>query len=81
MERSYALFQVDDVNEPFELNANTGEIRLKKKLDFEEFQSYQVDIEATDGGGLSGKCSVVIKNYLAIKYYNRNNSYHLLGNY
>uniref|UniRef100_A0A8C2P9B9 Cadherin domain-containing protein n=1 Tax=Capra hircus TaxID=9925 RepID=A0A8C2P9B9_CAPHI len=60
-EVSYALFQVDDVNEPFEINANTGEIRLKKKLDFEEFQSYQVDIEATDGGGLSGKCSVVIK--------------------
>lgn len=27
------------------------------------------------------KCSAVIKNYLAIKYYNRNNSYHLLGNY
>ncbi|XP_040095818.1 protocadherin beta-6-like [Oryx dammah] len=60
-EVSYALFQVDDVNEPFEINAKTGEIRLKKKLDFEEFQSYQVDIEATDGGGLSGKCSVVIK--------------------
>ncbi|XP_022422495.1 protocadherin beta-6-like [Delphinapterus leucas] len=60
-EVSYALFQVDDVNQPFELNANTGEIRLRKTLDFEEFQSYQVDVEATDGGGLSGKCSLVIK--------------------
>ncbi|XP_026937209.1 protocadherin beta-5-like [Sagmatias obliquidens] len=58
---SYALFQVDDVNQPFEINANTGEIRLRKTLDFEEFQSYQVDVEATDGGGLSGKCSLVIK--------------------
>ncbi|XP_059949466.1 protocadherin beta-6 [Mesoplodon densirostris] len=60
-EVSYALFQVDDVNQPFEINANTGEIRLRKTLDFEEFQSYQVDVEATDGGGLSGKCSLVIK--------------------
>uniref|UniRef100_A0A673USA3 Cadherin domain-containing protein n=1 Tax=Suricata suricatta TaxID=37032 RepID=A0A673USA3_SURSU len=60
-EVSYALFQVDDINQPFEINAITGEIRLRKALDFEEFQSYHVDIEATDGGGLSGKCSLVIK--------------------
>ncbi|XP_045726675.2 protocadherin beta-6-like [Mirounga angustirostris] len=60
-EVSYALFQGDDVNQPFEINAITGEIRLRKTLDFEEFQSYHVDIEATDGGGLSGKCSLVIK--------------------
>ncbi|XP_030882043.1 protocadherin beta-6-like [Leptonychotes weddellii] len=60
-EVSYALFQGDDINQPFEINAITGEIRLRKTLDFEEFQSYHVDIEATDGGGLSGKCSLVIK--------------------
>ncbi|XP_032332828.1 protocadherin beta-6 isoform X1 [Camelus ferus] len=57
----YALFQVDDVNQPFEINPNTGEIRLRKTLDFEEIQSYHVDVEATDGGGLSEKCSLVIK--------------------
>ncbi|XP_035979374.2 protocadherin beta-6-like [Halichoerus grypus] len=60
-EVSYALFQGDDINQPFEINAITGEIRLRKALDFEEFPSYHVDIEATDGGGLSGKCSLVIK--------------------
>ncbi|KAL2779040.1 protocadherin beta-6 isoform 2 [Daubentonia madagascariensis] len=60
-EVSYALFQVDDVNQPFEINTITGEIRLRKALDFEEFQSYHVDIEATDGGGLTGKCSLVLK--------------------
>ncbi|XP_045857141.1 protocadherin beta-6 [Meles meles] len=60
-EVSYSLFQVDDINQPFEINAITGEIRLRKTLDFEEFQSYHLDIEATDGGGLSGKCSLVIK--------------------
>ncbi|XP_064340452.1 LOW QUALITY PROTEIN: protocadherin beta-6 [Camelus dromedarius] len=57
----YALFQVDDVNQPFEINPNTGEIRLRNTLDFEEIQSYHVDVEATDGGGLSEKCSLVIK--------------------
>ncbi|XP_076993336.1 protocadherin beta-6-like [Tamandua tetradactyla] len=60
-EVSYALFQVDDENQPFEINPITGEIRLRKTLDFEEFQSYHVDIEATDGGGLSGKCSLVVE--------------------
>ncbi|XP_035583384.1 protocadherin beta-6 [Zalophus californianus] len=60
-EVSYALFQGDDINQPFEINVITGEIRLRKTLDFEEFQSYHVDIEATDGGGLSGKCSLIIK--------------------
>ncbi|XP_016061109.1 PREDICTED: LOW QUALITY PROTEIN: protocadherin beta-6-like [Miniopterus natalensis] len=59
-EVSYALFQIDNLNQPFEINAITGEIRLRKSLDFEEFQSYHVDVEATDGGGLSGKCSIVI---------------------
>ncbi|XP_045406978.1 protocadherin beta-6 [Lemur catta] len=60
-EVSYALFQVDDVNQPFEINTITGEIRLRKALDYEEFQSYHVDVEATDGGGLTGKCSLVLK--------------------
>ncbi|XP_054105866.2 protocadherin beta-6 [Callithrix jacchus] len=60
-EVSYALFQDDDVNQPFEINAITGEIRLRKALDFEEVQSYDVDVEATDGGGLTGKCSLVVR--------------------
>ncbi|XP_066128837.1 LOW QUALITY PROTEIN: protocadherin beta-6-like [Saccopteryx bilineata] len=60
-EIAYALFQVDDANQPFEINAVTGEIRLRMSLDFEKFQSYHVDVEATDGGGLSGKCAIVIK--------------------
>ena len=60
-EWSYALFQADDVNQPFQINAVTGEIRLRKMLDFEKFKSYHVDVEATDGGGRSGKCSTIIK--------------------
>ncbi|XP_012583216.1 PREDICTED: protocadherin beta-6-like [Condylura cristata] len=60
-EVSYSLFQVDDINQPFEINSITGEIRLRRMLDFEELKSYHVDVEAIDGGGLSGKCSLVIK--------------------
>ncbi|XP_073932927.1 protocadherin beta-6-like [Castor canadensis] len=60
-EVSYALFQDDDVNKPFEINAITGEIRLRETLDFEAFQSYHLNAEATDGGGLTGKCSLIIQ--------------------
>ncbi|KAL6048620.1 hypothetical protein STEG23_002305 [Scotinomys teguina] len=60
-EVSYALLQDDDVNEPFVINTKTGEIRLRSMLDFEAFQSYHVGVEAIDGGGLIGKCSLVVQ--------------------
>ncbi|XP_051019083.1 protocadherin beta-4-like [Acomys russatus] len=59
---SYGLFQAsDEIQQTFSLNETTGEMRLKKKLDFEKIKSYNVEIEAIDGGGLSGKGSVVIE--------------------
>ncbi|KAM7140535.1 protocadherin beta-4 isoform 7-T7 [Molossus nigricans] len=59
---SYGLFQAsDEIRQTFSINEVTGEIRLTKKLDFEKIKSYQVEIEATDGGGLSGKGTVVIE--------------------
>ncbi|KAM5299022.1 protocadherin beta-4-like [Ctenodactylus gundi] len=59
---SYGLFQApDEIKETFSVNEVTGEIRLKKQLDFEKVKSYHVEIEATDGGGLSGKGTVVIE--------------------
>ncbi|XP_044081958.1 LOW QUALITY PROTEIN: protocadherin beta-4 [Neovison vison] len=58
---SYSLFQAsDEIKQTFLINEVTGEIRLTKKLDFEQIKSYHVEIEAIDGGGLSGKGSVVI---------------------
>ncbi|XP_069932312.1 protocadherin beta-4 [Oryctolagus cuniculus] len=58
---SYALFQPsDEIQQTFSVNEVTGEIRLKKKLDYEKIKSYRVEIEATDGGGLSGKGTAVI---------------------
>ncbi|XP_021006761.1 protocadherin beta-15-like [Mus caroli] len=61
-EVSYSLFhRSQEMSKTFELNALSGEVRLIKALDFETTPSYELDIEATDGGGLSGKCSVSIQ--------------------
>nr|XP_037862905.1 protocadherin beta-15 [Chlorocebus sabaeus] len=61
-EISYSIsYSSQEINEPFELSSLSGEIRLIKKLDFETISSYDLDIEASDGGGLSGKCSVSVK--------------------
>ncbi|XP_006891279.1 PREDICTED: protocadherin beta-17-like [Elephantulus edwardii] len=61
-ELTYSLFHPSNpVMQAFEINAVMGEIRLKKLLDFEEIKSYRVEIQASDGGGLSGKCTVTIE--------------------
>ncbi|XP_073932895.1 protocadherin beta-15-like [Castor canadensis] len=61
-EISYSLFySSQETGKTFELSSLSGEVRLIKTLDFETRASYEIDIEASDGGGLSGKCSVSIK--------------------
>ncbi|VFV41519.1 protocadherin beta-8-like, partial [Lynx pardinus] len=59
-EISYSLFQASEqICKTFEINSMTGEIRLKKQLDFERIQFYEVNIEARDSGSFSGKCTVL----------------------
>ncbi|XP_059030817.1 protocadherin beta-16 [Mustela lutreola] len=59
---SYTLFQPsEDISKTLEVNPVTGGIRLKKQVDFETVVSYEVDIKATDGGGLSGKCTLLLQ--------------------
>ncbi|XP_045686157.1 protocadherin beta-8 [Phyllostomus hastatus] len=61
-EISYSLFQAsEEIRKTFELNPVTGDIQLKKQLDFEAIQSYEVNIEAKDAGTLTGKCTVLIQ--------------------
>nr|XP_012604410.1 protocadherin beta-8 [Microcebus murinus] len=61
-EISYSLFQAsEEISNTFGINPLTGEIQLKKQLDFEAIQSYEVNIEARDGGSFSGKCTVLIQ--------------------
>ncbi|XP_025721093.2 protocadherin beta-8-like, partial [Callorhinus ursinus] len=59
-EISYSLFQAsEEICKTFEIHHKTGKIRLKKQLDFERIQFYEVNIEARDAGSLSGKCTVL----------------------
>nr|XP_042119835.1 protocadherin beta-6 isoform X2 [Peromyscus maniculatus bairdii] len=58
---AYSLFQGDEVSQPFVIDDVTGEIRLKMILDFEATPYYNMEIVATDSGGLSGKCTVAIQ--------------------
>ncbi|XP_060035647.1 protocadherin beta-13-like isoform X3 [Erinaceus europaeus] len=59
-EVSYSLFQAsEEITKTFDINQKTGEIVLKKQLDFEIAQFYEVNVEARDGGSLSGKCTVL----------------------
>ncbi|XP_025245158.1 protocadherin beta-14 isoform X1 [Theropithecus gelada] len=59
---SYTFFHAsEDIRKTFEINPISGEVNLRSPLDFEVIQSYTINIQATDGGGLSGKCTLPVK--------------------
>ncbi|NP_061760.2 protocadherin beta-3 precursor [Homo sapiens] len=59
---SYAFFHAsEEIRKTFQLNPITGDMQLVKYLNFEAINSYEVDIEAKDGGGLSGKSTVIVQ--------------------
>ncbi|NWX22818.1 PCDBG protein, partial [Aegotheles bennettii] len=45
----------------FELNPTSGEIRVAGNLDFEEVKTHELVVKATDGGGLSAHCKVMVE--------------------
>ncbi|KAL9836554.1 protocadherin beta-16-like [Geothlypis trichas] len=58
----YSIVQNSEENlQTFKINPETGQIRLKKPLDYEEKKSYEIDVQATDGGGLSTHCKVEVQ--------------------
>ncbi|KAH0618123.1 hypothetical protein JD844_017109 [Phrynosoma platyrhinos] len=59
----YSFSQVSDavVLRSFRLNKNTGELSLGKPIDNEEHTVYEMNIRATDGGGLSAYCKVIVE--------------------
>nr|XP_038042564.1 protocadherin beta-15-like [Anas platyrhynchos] len=60
-EIAYSIVQnSEDNRETFKINSETGQIRLKKPLDYEEIKTYEIDVQATDGGGLSANCKVEV---------------------
>nr|XP_031526893.1 protocadherin beta-2 [Vicugna pacos] len=59
---SYAFFHAsEEIRKTFQLNSITGDIQLTKYLNFEAINTYEVDVEAKDGGGLSGKSTVIVQ--------------------
>ncbi|XP_059716268.1 protocadherin beta-15-like [Haemorhous mexicanus] len=55
---SHAMGQSDSA---FVIDPRTGEIKLKKPLDFEAAQTHDLSVRATDGGGLSAICKVLVE--------------------
>ncbi|XP_072204110.1 protocadherin beta-15-like [Excalfactoria chinensis] len=45
----------------FKINSSTGEIEIAKPLDFEAAKKHELTVQATDGGGLSTMCNVVVE--------------------
>ncbi|XP_023980852.1 protocadherin beta-16 isoform X2 [Physeter macrocephalus] len=59
---SYTFFHAsEDIRKTFEINPLSGEVHLRSHLDFEAIQSYIINIQATDGGGLSEECTLLVK--------------------
>ncbi|KAF7642924.1 hypothetical protein LDENG_00248120, partial [Lucifuga dentata] len=49
------------VKQLFEVNVNTGEIRVADKLDFEKSKTYQLNVQASDHGGYTDTCKIIIQ--------------------
>ncbi|XP_029556870.1 protocadherin alpha-C2-like isoform X1 [Salmo trutta] len=58
---SYTLYTSEKTQEKFSLNSNTGEIKVKDAIDFEESHSFDIYIQARDQGlnSLSGDCKIM----------------------
>ncbi|KAM9455730.1 protocadherin gamma-A11-like isoform 16-T16 [Clarias gariepinus] len=62
---SYVSYYISDAVERsvanmFVVNKESGEVKLNTQIDYEKSNSYQLDIQARDQGGLSDTCKVII---------------------
>nr|XP_023698568.1 protocadherin alpha-C2-like [Paramormyrops kingsleyae] len=59
---SFMLYTSEKVQDMFELNSNTGELKVKGVVDFEEIMKLEMHIQAHDKGQnqLSGQCTVIV---------------------
>ncbi|XP_068273233.1 protocadherin gamma-A3-like [Nyctibius grandis] len=60
-EVKYSFFKIPEkFDKIFKLNPESGEIEITEKLNFEEQEFYELDVQARDAGGLSSHSKVVI---------------------
>jgi len=50
----------DNTKELFKIDENYGEVSLTGQLDHEKASSFEIEVQAEDGGGQTGHCKVVI---------------------
>ncbi|XP_072486692.1 protocadherin beta-2-like [Notamacropus eugenii] len=55
------LYPSENIRKTFQLEEKLGEPYLREKVDFESTQCYLINIQATDGGGLTGECTVMVQ--------------------
>ncbi|XP_074958414.1 protocadherin beta-15-like [Phalacrocorax aristotelis] len=59
---SYQFSQaVGQSDSAFTIDPTSGEIKLRKALDFEAAENHELSVRATDGGGLSAICKVLVE--------------------
>ncbi|XP_061442474.1 protocadherin beta-16-like isoform X8 [Rhineura floridana] len=59
---TYSFNQVqENILRSFKLNSRTGELTTAATIDYEETSIYKMNIRATDGGGLSAYCKVIVE--------------------
>nr|XP_054595041.1 protocadherin beta-16 isoform X15 [Nothobranchius furzeri] len=51
---------LDDVRQIFEVNEESGEVRLTGGLDYEKKKHFQINVRARDNGGLTDSCKVIV---------------------
>ncbi|XP_071314692.1 protocadherin beta-16-like [Trachinotus anak] len=58
---SYAILNSDDASEIFDINRETGEVKLVGSTDFEKKRQYQIHVQASDEGGLTDSSKVMVE--------------------
>ncbi|XP_062333232.1 protocadherin beta-16-like isoform X46 [Osmerus eperlanus] len=51
---------LDDIRETFEVNVESGEIKLIGNIDYEKTHNFQINLRASDDGGLTDSCKVIV---------------------
>ncbi|XP_023814909.1 protocadherin gamma-A11 isoform X12 [Oryzias latipes] len=51
---------LDDVRNLFQVNEQTGEISVTGTIDYERSSNYQINVRASDGGGLTDTCKITV---------------------
>ncbi|XP_062333233.1 protocadherin gamma-A5-like isoform X47 [Osmerus eperlanus] len=52
---------LDDVSELFEMNRDSGEVTLIGNVDYEKSRQYQIHVQASDDGGLTDSCKILLE--------------------